>query len=125
MPVTTGVEVFNNLMQPKMGLSVAGYRENTMVQMDQRYKQASSIVSREIAGETILVPIRQNVGDLENIFTLNETAALAWGLMDGDHTLAEIQRVVEQHYDVATLQAQQDLLDLIEELRQIEAIEPV
>ena len=37
------------------------------VQMGGRYKQNNSIVSRAVAGETVLVPIRQNVGALENI----------------------------------------------------------
>ncbi len=96
-----------------------------MVQMDERYKQTDSIVSREIAGETILVPIRQNVGDLENIYTLNDTAALAWELMDGRHTLAEIVSAVEHAFEVDTAQAQQDLVELVQELEQIEAVELV
>ena len=37
-----------------------------------------NIVSRKIAGEVILVPIRKNVGDLESIYTLNEVAARIW-----------------------------------------------
>ena len=45
-----------------------------------RYQKDASIVSREIAGEVILVPIRQNMGDMESIFTLNETASRIWEL---------------------------------------------
>ena len=47
------------------------------------YKKSDSIVSRRIADEFILVSIRQNVGDLESIYTLNETAARIWELIDG------------------------------------------
>ena len=59
-----------------------------MPNLTDTYQQDPSIVSREIAGEVILVPIRNNVGDLESIYTLNETAARIWALLDGDHTLA-------------------------------------
>ena len=50
---------------------------------DQVYRKDPSIVARQIAGEMILVPIRQNVGDLESIYLLNETALFAWQLLDG------------------------------------------
>ena len=80
------------------------------------------MVSREIAGEFILVPIRQNVGDLESIYTLNETAARAWSLIDGKHTLAEIQETIVDEYSVREDQAQQDLIELIQELESINAV---
>lgn len=96
-----------------------------MSEMEKIYKQSSTIVSREIAGEMILVPIRQNVGDLESIFTLNETAALAWNLMDGHHSLANIQILLVDQYPVDSQLAGQDLLDLVAELLQLDAIEQV
>ena len=33
---------------------------------------------RVIAGETILVPLRQNLGDLESIYTLNGVGTFIW-----------------------------------------------
>jgi len=60
-----------------------------MSQLDERYQKDPAMVSRQIAGEVILVPIRKNVGDLESIYTLNDTAACAWALFDGQHTLAK------------------------------------
>ena len=46
-----------------------------MIHLDYCYQKDPDMVSREIAGEVILVPIRRNVGDLESVYTLNETAA--------------------------------------------------
>ncbi len=46
------------------------------------YMHDPSIVSRSIAGEVILVPIKKNVGDLESIYTLNDTGARIWELID-------------------------------------------
>ena len=43
------------------------------------YSKSESVVFREIGEECILVPIRQGVGDLDSIYTLNRTAARIWG----------------------------------------------
>jgi len=96
-----------------------------MPQLEVRYRKDPLIVSREIAGETILVPIRQNVGDLESIYTLNETGALAWELMDGDHTLSEIRAQLVDEYLVDDEEAEEDLLDLIAQLEEIGVVREV
>lgn len=88
----------------------------------QRYQRDPSIVSRDIAGETILVPIRKNAGDLESIYTLNETAARAWGLIDGQHTLGDIHAQLIDEYEVAPDQAWQDLEELVDSLAEIGAL---
>ena len=36
-----------------------------------------------IAGETIVVPIRGQVGDLESIYNLNEVGSVIWEMTDG------------------------------------------
>jgi hypothetical protein len=88
------------------------------------YRQDPSIVSREIAGEVILVPIRNNVGDLESIYTLNETAATVWAHLDGQTTLAEILDLMVAEYEVEAQEAKADLLELIEQLTAIGAVQP-
>ena len=80
------------------------------------------MVSREIAGEAILVPIRQNVGDLESIYTLNETAARAWELIDGQNTVGEIRDVIVAEFVVDEDAAEEDLVELLRELESITAI---
>ena len=66
----------------------------------EHYAKSPSIVYREIAGESILVPIRNNVGDLESIYTLNETASRVWELIDGDRSLGEIRDAIVDEYEV-------------------------
>lgn len=86
------------------------------------YHQDPSIVSREVAGEVILVPIRDNVGDLESIYTLNETAARIWALLDGERTLADVRDAIVAEFEVEPAEAEADLLELVEHLEAIEAI---
>ena len=93
-----------------------------MAQLDYCYQKAPDMVSREIAGEVILVPIRRNVGDLESVYTLNETAALAWTLFDGSLTVNQIQDKIVSEYEVDEDEAQRDLIELIQQLEEIGAI---
>ena len=90
--------------------------------LDKVYKKSDSIVSRKIADEFILVPIRQNVGDLESISTLNEVAARIWELIDGTMKLREIKAKIVEEFDVTPQQAEKDLVDYIKQLEKIEAV---
>ena len=95
-----------------------------MPNLTDTYQQDPSIVSREIAGEVILVPIRNNVGDLESIYTLNETAARIWALLDGDHTLADVRDAIVTEFEVEADEAEADLMEFIERLEGVGAIRP-
>ncbi len=96
-----------------------------MAQLDACYRKSPSIVSREIAGEMILVPIRQNVGDLESIYTLNETAAFAWELLDGQRSVQAIRDQIAAEFEVGVEEAEQDLLELLAQLESFGAVEKV
>lgn len=96
-----------------------------MTDGEMRYQKDPSMVAREIVGEMILVPIRQNSGDLESIYTLNETAALAWKLFDGQHSLPEISAAMAEEFEVTPEQASIDLQELVEQLLSIQAIRQV
>ena len=93
-----------------------------MASLDTKYQRSPDVVAREILGEMILVPIRQDVGDMESIFTLNETAAYIWSQLDGKRTLGEIRDLVASEYQVSAEQAQADLIDLVSQLEDLKAI---
>ena len=94
-----------------------------MTNLDTLYSHAANIVSREIAGEVILVPIRDNVGDLNSIYTLNETAATIWALLDGEHTLAQVRDTVVAEFETTAIEAEGDLLELIAQLEHVGAVQ--
>jgi hypothetical protein len=53
---------------------------------------------------------------LDNIYTLNETAARTWNLIDGQRTLAEVRDLIADEFEVEPEQAAQDLLELTDSL---------
>ena len=90
--------------------------------LEKVYKKSDSIVSRKIGDEFILVPIRQNVGDLENIYTLNETAARIWELIDGKTQTSKIKEKIVEEFDVKPEEAEEDLIEHLQQLEGIQAI---
>lgn len=86
------------------------------------YEKSDSIVSRRIANEVILVPIRQDVGDLESIYTLNEVAARIWELVDGKSTVKEIRDVIVSEYAVPPIEVEKDIMGCLSELESVRAV---
>ena len=90
--------------------------------LERRYAKNPSMVSRRIADEFILVPIRHNVGDLDSIYTLNEVGARIWELIDGNNSVREIRDRIVEEYEVDPQIAEQDMTELVTQLEAIDAI---
>jgi hypothetical protein len=93
--------------------------------LDQRYRKDPSLVARDIAGEVILVLIRQNAGDLDSVYTLNETASFVWERLDGERTLRDVKRELLDTFEVDEPEAERDLIELMEQLTNIGVVEAV
>lgn len=80
------------------------------------YAHGDSIVTRDLAGEKIIVPVRGKVGDLNNIYTLNAVANDIWNLLDGKRTVAQIVAQLEQEYEVDSATLSNDVTRTLDEL---------
>jgi len=89
------------------------------------FKKQKDIVSREIAGESILVPIRGKLADMQRIFSLDPVAEHIWQQLNGKRTMAEIGNDVSDTFDVKREQAEADLMEFIDELLTAELISEV
>lgn len=90
-----------------------------------RYSPKGEFVTRTIAGETILVPVRGRMGDLDAIFNLNETASFIWNLIDGRTTFGDIVAAVSSEFDVEPETADADARQFIAALEEAGLIAPV
>jgi hypothetical protein len=84
---------------------------------DTRYQRSATVVTREVSGETIVVPVRGGVGDLDGLFTFNEIASGIWQMLAASHTAEELVHWVRERYDVTEPQARADVAGFLEELR--------
>src|ERR1035437_5716776 len=88
------------------------------------FVKKGEFVKRTIAGETILVPVRKQTGDLDSIYNLNEVAAFVWTLLDRKTNVRQIVEAVCGEFDVTPDQAENDTLQFIGVLEAAGIIEP-
>jgi len=93
-----------------------------IVSLSSIVRQSPNIVSRNIAGEAVLVPIARTAEEVDSIYTLNETASTIWDALDGRKTLSEILDLVVAEYEVTREQAELDLYDLVAQLGEVRAV---
>lgn len=86
------------------------------------FKKKEQIVSRKIAGETILVPIRGELADMQRIFSLNPVAEYIWQQLDGKRSLKEVRNGILERFDAGKEKADADLQEFIAELLEADLI---
>lgn len=82
-----------------------------------RYVRSDVVVSRLIAGETLVVPVRGGLGDLASIYTFNPAGTTIWAALDRPKDLDELTRLLEQEYEVSGSDARADVLLFLNEMR--------
>lgn len=88
------------------------------------YRKKDNMVTRQIAGETLLVPIRSQVADMQNIFALtHSTAEYIWQQLDGKQNLEQIHQGIMDNFQVENQQALSDLQEFISQLLEAGIIE--
>jgi len=96
-----------------------------LVQAEIRFEKNPDYVFRKIVDELVLVPIRQDVADMDCIYTMNPAGALIWEKVDGQATLAEIQAAVADHYDADPQAVAADVAEFLQELEAAGAVRRV
>ena len=87
------------------------------VSLDLIYKLSEGVVSREIEGETVIVPLTNDIGDMEDaLFTLNKTAQSIWHRLDGQHTLSQVVEDLSNEFASDSEEIERDVLGLLNEL---------
>jgi coenzyme PQQ synthesis protein D (PqqD) len=97
--------------------------ERTVISDAQVFVRSRSVVSRVVAGETLIVPVRGKVGDLASIYSFNETGSLIWKLLDTPRAVGEVVGAVAEEYQVEAEQVRQDVLRFLGEMRGVGLIE--
>jgi hypothetical protein len=72
-----------------------------------------AVVSRHIAGETILVPIRGLLADMQKIYVLDTVGELIWQNLDGKRNVKEISREVLKAFEVGAEEAEADTVEFL------------
>lgn len=82
----------------------------------QSFVRSKSVVSRVIAGETLIIPVRKGVGDLASIYSLNEVATAIWERVSSPRTREEIVATLASEFDGEREQITQDVENFLSEM---------
>ena len=83
------------------------------------------VVSRQIEGELIIVPVRRGVGDMNSLYTLNPVGSVLWEFMAQEHSLPEMVKRVCDEFEVTAAQAKTDIESFLDSMLKEKLIQPV
>jgi hypothetical protein len=83
----------------------------------QRSDDRRSFVTRNIGGETLVVPVTGHVMDLESIYVLNPVASRIWELLGSPTTAHDIADTVAGEFAVSGTDAAADVAEFLDSLR--------
>jgi Coenzyme PQQ synthesis protein D (PqqD) len=89
------------------------------------YRRSQDVVCRQVGGESILVPIRHNVGNLDYVYTLSPVAARIWALLDGSRSVEAIAEELCGEFEVDSDTAAADVTALLADLASASLISEV
>ena len=75
-----------------------------------------SFVTRQIAGETLIVPVAGHVTNLDSIYVLNEVASRIWTLLQQPTTTHRIAETLASEFDIAPDRAAEDVGEFLDSL---------
>jgi methyltransferase-like protein len=76
-----------------------------------------AVVTRKTGNEYVLVPVANNIADMNSVFILNETGAFIWEQIDGKRTVEEIIAVITEEFEVDYETASKDVFDFITNMK--------
>ena len=73
------------------------------------YKMKKKFVARQVGNEMILVPLTGNVAQMNELFTLNETARFIWENTKENTTIEDIEKLMIEEFDIDAITAMDDI----------------
>ncbi len=81
-------------------------------------KLKSGFILREIAGNSIIVPVGERVKDFNGVINLNDTGVFLWKLLEKGATETELVDALLNEYDVEREIAERDVNKLVCKLKE-------
>ncbi|MBG0860699.1 MAG: PqqD family protein [Bacteroidales bacterium] len=74
------------------------------------------MVTRKTGHEYVLVPVVDNIADMNSVYTLNETGAFLWELIDGKRTVKDLIDSLIIEYDVDRDKASREVISFLDDM---------
>ena len=80
------------------------------------YKRKSHFATRIVGSELILVPVKKNIADMDELFTLNEVGSFIWTNINGQNSIEDIVSKIAEEFEVEESTAKTDLEEFLKKL---------
>jgi hypothetical protein len=80
------------------------------------YNLKSKFVAREVGDELIIVPLSGNVAQMNELFTLNETARFIWENITENSTVQDLEDLMIASFDIDSTTARNDIEKFLNQL---------
>lgn len=80
-------------------------------------------VMRQIAGETILVPVGKTPPEQNGLLALNESGAFLWDRLEQVNSERELVDALLDHYEVLPETAETDVAEFLSQLRKLNILD--
>ena len=74
------------------------------------------VVFRRINDECLLIPLTDNIADMDSLYRLNETGVFIWEAIDGKRNIRDITAMMAGEFDVGPDEAEKDILEFLEQV---------
>jgi Coenzyme PQQ synthesis protein D (PqqD) len=79
-------------------------------------QRSQNVVSRVVADEAIVVPIRRGAADMDSIFTFNETGTMLWAMIEAKRNATELAAHLQTEYGLSAEEAAADIEKFLADL---------
>ncbi len=81
------------------------------------YRRCEDVVTRHVAGEVLLVPIRGRLVEMDRLFALNRVGEVVWQTLDGKHDVPAIRDAVVARFEVDPQRAETEVSEFLAALQ--------
>jgi hypothetical protein len=90
-----------------------------MLTLQEIFEKKSQFATRKVGNELVLVPLKNNIATMNEMFTLNEVACFIWESIDGRNNENVILTQVIEAFDIDLKTAEVDYDAFIENISKI------
>ena len=80
------------------------------------YVRVNAVVARYVAGETLVLPVRGDIGDLACFYSFNGTGTAIWEALEKPKNFKDLCDVIDRKYDVGRKKAEEDVALFVREI---------
>jgi methyltransferase-like protein len=88
-----------------------------MADLNTVYSKSPSVVTRKTGNEYVLVPVANNIADMNSVYTLNETGAFIWEHIDGKRYVNDLIEALVKEFEIDEKTAAEDVFSFIAEMK--------